>query len=143
MPPMSGEVETPVVVVVCSRRVRLEGEGTALLATDVAELLMAVEEERRVALVIDVHGPIVDLPFFARLARDFPPRVAMLVSGRPQEAARCFHDRGVYRPAFDESDEGVLADDGRAESLVIARAVLEERVRQRLRSVPDPLASVM
>ncbi|HTK95907.1 MAG TPA: hypothetical protein VL382_09740, partial [Terriglobales bacterium] len=69
IPPASGEVDTPMRVVVCSTRARLVCEGDAVIALDVAELLMALDEPRRVTVLVESQFTSIELGFFARLAR--------------------------------------------------------------------------
>jgi len=115
---------------VCSRRVGLVGSGAAVIAHDVADLLMAIDDHAHTAIVIDsAHSPI-ELAFLARLARDFPPSVAILVQGDPARDQKVFHDHGVYRPQFDPEDEGALPDRAGlvdADELVTRVATLLER----------------
>ncbi len=139
LPPGSGVVDAAIRVVVCSRDVTLEGEGEAdaVVARDVADLLMALDESRRVAILVDTRSPAIDLKFLARLARDFPPTIAIFVEGVPSTDRRAFHDQGVYRAQFDAHGEGLLAADGRA----MDRARLVADVRARLERMPTPLVA--
>lgn len=139
VPPPSGEVDAPMRVIVCSTRVRLIGEGDVVVARDVADLLLALDEHRRTTIVVDVPFSTVELGFLARLARDFPPNVAMLVQGVPARDRRAFHDEGIYRPQFDAVDEGVLPQDDRP----IDRGELIEQVREKLAHQLTPLLALL
>jgi hypothetical protein len=138
MPPTSGVVEGELRVIVCSRRVGLMGSGSAIVVRDVADLLMAIEDHVRTAVIVDsAHTPI-ELAFLARLARDFPPSVAILVQGDPAVDRRAFHDQGVYRPSFDPRDEGVLPD----REGILDQSELVARVIEALERHPTPLVSL-
>ena len=95
-------------MIVCSTRVGLVGSGSVTIARDVADLLLALGDHDHVAVVIDAAFSTIELAFFARLARDFPPVTAILVQGEPAHDRRVFHEHGVYRAQFDRSDEGAL-----------------------------------
>lgn len=139
MPPASGEVDSPMRVIVCSTRAHLVGVGDVAIAADVAELLIALDDERRTTIVVDATHTPIDLTFLARLACDFPPTVALLVEGDPAVDRRVFHDRGIYRAQFDPADEGAL----RPEAGPIDRAELITQVRRKLARQPTPLVALL
>lgn len=139
VPPTSGEVDAPMRVVVCSKRVVLEGMGDVVVAADVAELLMALDDARPVTIIVDTAHATIDLGFLARLSRDFPPSVAVFVQGTPHVDRRAFHEQGVYRAQFDANDEGVLPLDGAA----VDRTALIALVRAKLDRQPAPLVALL
>jgi hypothetical protein len=135
MPPSSGETEAPMRVIVCARGITLVGLGDVVVVRDVAELLIALDDQRRTTILVDVPRSPIDLAFIARLARDFPPTVAVIVQGEPHSDRRIFHDLGIYRAQFDPIDEGTLPNDGQP----VERAALLDRVRNKLARQPTPL----
>lgn len=138
LPPASGEVDTPMRVVVLSRRALLEGKGDVTLAADLADLLMAIDEPRRVTVLVDARHSPIELGFLARLSRDFPPHVAIVVQGQPEADRRAFHAAGVYRAQFEPDDGGVIVDG----SAPLHRAVVLARVTAMLERSPTPLVSL-
>ena len=136
MPPPSGEVDTPLRVIVLSRRTRLVGDGDVIAAEDVADLLMALDDTRRVVVVVDAHHCTIDVGFFVRLARDLPASVSICVLGDAHEDRRVFHEHGIFRARF-EPDTALLS----AEEVgtPMDRGTLVNRVRTMLARQPTPL----
>lgn len=124
-------------VVVCSLRGRMVGQGDAVLARDLAELLIALDETTQITVVVDVPFTPIELPLLARLARDFPMSVAVLVSGSPVSDRKVFYERGFYRAQFEPIDDAMIPADGSP----IDRAQLIADVTQKLERQPTPLAS--
>ena len=125
-------------VVVCSRRIALAGPGDVIIANDLADLLIALDEHQRVTVVVDVPATPIELGFFARLARDFPSTVALIVQGVPAIDRRAFHDQGVYRAQFEPIEDGALPVDGH----VVDRGELVAAVARKLERQPTPLISL-
>lgn len=139
VPPASGEVDSPQRVILCSTRVALSGSGDAILAADVAELLIALHDTRRVTVVIDVGASSIDVEFFVRLASDFPSHVGLIVEGDPAIDRQKFHAHGVYRAQFEPFPSGLLAPgaDGSVD-----RAELVARVALKMARSPTPIANL-
>jgi hypothetical protein len=96
----SGEAEVRLHLVVASTRVSIVGEdptGEVSVVRDLVELLLAVTEERRMVILFDTRAPAVDIDLFARIARDFPPEISILVRGGGDDARASLHRAGVYR----------------------------------------------
>ena len=97
-PEASGEVEASLHVVVVSSRLELVGTGADVeVAHDVADLLVALDDEHRWVVLFDARAPSIELEFFGRLARDFPMTVAILVRGGGEAARAVLFANGVFR----------------------------------------------
>jgi len=136
IPPASGEVDTPIRVVVLSRRLRLVGDGDVIAASDVADLLMALDDERRLALVVDTHHCTIDLGFFVRIARDMPASVSICVLSDAHEDRHIFHEHGIFRAQFEPDAALLSAEEAGAP---MDRGTLVNRVRTMLARQPTPL----
>lgn len=139
VPPASGEVDTPQRVIVCSTRVALSGVGDAIVVSDIAELLMALDESRRATVVIDVSASSIELGFFVRLASDFPSHVNLIVEGDPAIDRQKFHAFGVYRAQFEPSPSGLFVAGPEG---TIDRAELLTRVALKQARSPTPIANL-
>jgi hypothetical protein len=136
IPPASGEVDMPVRVVLLSRRARLVGDGDVIAASDVADLLMALDDKRRVAVVVDTHYCTIDVGFFVRIARDFPTSVSICVLGDAHADRRIFHEHGIFRAQFEPDTALLSAEEAEAP---MDRGAVMNRVRTMLARQPTPL----
>ncbi len=130
----SGEVDAQVHVVVASTRLKVVGEdagGDVLVVRDLAELLLAVTEDRRMVVLFDVVAPAIDLDLFGRIARDFPSQIAILVRGGGEEARTTLYDAGVYRARCYTPSASAPCDQ-RDGLLVLQTTEVLDRVRRRL-----------
>lgn len=109
-----------------------------MVVRDVAELLLALDDQHRTTIVLDAADSPVEMGFFARLSRDFPTNVAVIVQGEPAVDRRVFHDQGVYRAVFDPADGGLIPEDGMA----IDRETIGSRAIARLQRSPTPLTAL-
>jgi hypothetical protein len=138
IPPVSGQVDAAMRVVVVSRRARLTGTGDAVVARDLADLLIAIDETHRVTILVDAHDTPIELRFFARLARDFPANVAVIIQGEPTIDRRAFHDQGIYRAQFEPTADGALPED----DALVDRGQLVAKVIAKLERSPTPLIAL-
>jgi hypothetical protein len=133
-PAESGEVDAKLHVLIVSTRVSMVGEdsaGDVAVAHDLVELLMAVAEERRMVVLFDTKAPSLDLEFFGRIARDFPPQIAILVRGGGEDARTRLYGCGVYRARCYAPAASAPCDQNDGPLVLDVSDVLE-RVRRRL-----------
>ena len=133
-PAESGEVDAKLHVVVASTRLAVVGDdptGDVTVARDLVELLIAVSDERRMVVLFDTRAPAIDLDLFGRIARDFPPQIAILVRGGGDDARAQLYAAGVYRArCYAPSPTSRCDADDRP--LVLEASDVLDRVRHRL-----------